>query len=145
MRRPVSSLLVLALLAALPALAEPPVFTDGGFAIRGYDPVAYFDSGAPTKGKESIRFEWNGATWLFASEEHKEAFASDPDKYAPQFGGYCAYAVAKGSTAAIDPEAWKIVDGKLYLNYSQRIQKKWQEDVAGYIAKAEANWPEVLN
>lgn len=133
-------------LCAVTALAVAPVNRTwlGGQAIKGYDPVAYFASGQPQKGSKAFAHAWNGATWLFASEAHRAAFAAEPGKYAPQFGGYCAWAVSQGYTADIDPEAWRIVDGKLYLNYSPNIQKQWEEDVAGNIAKGEKNWPEML-
>jgi hypothetical protein len=85
-----------------------------------------------------------GAKWFFATAANRDLFESDPEKYAPQYGGYCAYAVAMGKTADIDPNAWKIVDGKLYLNYNQEIQVKWLEDVPGYIQKADMNWPGVV-
>ena len=88
--------------------------------------------------------EWHGATWRFASAAHRDQFVADPEKFAPQFGGYCAWAVSQNKTAGIDPEAWKIVDGKLYLNYSKDIQAKWEQDVPGNIGKAEANWPKLL-
>ena len=137
-------LLALGFLLALPALAKDPVFSAGGFAIRGYDPVAYFEAATPTKGDDAFQHRWMGATWLFASQENRDAFAAEPERFAPRFGGYCAYAVSRGSTASTDPEAWRIVDGRLYLNYSRRIQSKWLKDVPGNIAKAEANWPGVL-
>lgn len=116
----------------------------GGVAIEGYDPVAYFADAAPIKGDSAITHEWNGATWRFANPENRDRFVADPEAFAPQYGGYCAYAVSKGTTAGIDPRAWTIVDGKLYLNYSKKIQKTWEEDVPGYIAKADANWPGVI-
>jgi hypothetical protein len=96
------------------------------------------------EGDDEYEIEWMDARWRFASREHMQMFQADPEKYAPQFGGYCAWAVANGYTASIDPEAWKIVDGKLYLNYDQDIQRKWAQDIDGNIAKAEANWPGVL-
>jgi hypothetical protein len=136
---------LLAALVAAPALAVEPVNQDrGGVAIEGYDPVAYFEQGEPVEGSADHAFEWQGATWRFASAAHRDRFAAEPDTYAPQYGGYCAFAVAKGSTASIDPEAWRIVDGKLYLNYSKKVQKQWEEDVPGNIAKADANWPKIL-
>lgn len=116
----------------------------GGQAIKGFDAVAYFESGQPQKGSKAFAHEWNGATWLFASDAHRAAFAAEPEKYAPQFGGYCAWAVSQGYTADIDPAAWRIVDGKLYLNYNPKIQKRWEEDAAGNITKAEKNWPDIL-
>ena len=130
---------------ALPrgSVAEPvaPVFAEDGIAIRGTDPVAYFTDGRAVPGDAAIHADWMGARWQFASAEHRALFVADPAAYAPQFGGYCSWAVAEGYTAAIDPEAWKIVDGKLYLNYSVRVQKKWARDIAGNIARADANWP----
>ena len=112
-----------------------------GVALKGYDPVAYFQENRPVQGNPQFHYEWMSASWLFASAENRDRFASDPAKYAPQYGGYCSYAVSQGHTASIDPEAWKIVDGKLYLNYSKGVQQKWQQDVPGYIQKADHNWP----
>lgn len=116
----------------------------GGVAIDGYDPVAYFTDGEPVEGKKGFSHAWNGATWRFASAEHRDLFAAEPERYAPQYGGYCAWAVARGKTAGIDPEAWKIVDGKLYLNYSKKIQRRWEQDIAGNIMAADESWPELL-
>lgn len=131
--------------AALSLRAEKPVNeTWTGVAIEGYDPVAYFESGAPAKGDRARVFEWNGATWRFASEANLAKFKEAPEKYAPQFGGYCAWAVSQGYTAGIDPKAWKIVEGKLYLNYSLDVQKKWEEDIPGHIKAARVNWPRIL-
>ncbi len=113
-------------------------------AIKRYDPVAYFTSGEAVKGNESISLEWNKATWYFSSEGNKDSFKSDPEKYAPQFGGYCAYAVSQGYTYSSSPEAWKIVDGKLYLNYSKGVQKQWEANQSEFIKQAEANWPKVI-
>ena len=137
----------LALLLVLPlAIAgKPPVFSTSEGAIRGYDPVAYFTLGEPTRGSDEFTAEWQGATYHFASAENQARFKADPEAYAPQYGGYCAYAVSYGSTASTVPEAWKIVDGKLYLNYSKSVQKRWEKDVPGFISKADANWPGVLN
>lgn len=132
------------LLTATAAFADKadPVFQDGsGVAIRGYDPVAYFTDQKPVKGSEQFTFAWMGATWRFANAAHRDRFAANPAQYAPQYGGYCSYAVSKGHTASIDPEAWRIVEGKLYLNYSKSVQKTWGQDVPGNIQKANQNWP----
>jgi YHS domain-containing protein len=118
-------------------------FAEDGVAIRGYDPVAYFDQGEPVEGSAEHSVEWQGVTWQFASADHRSTFEQNPQKYAPAYGGYCAYAVAKDQLAAIDPQAWKIVDGELYLNYSTGIQKKWEQDIPGYIEQAEMNWPDL--
>ena len=120
-----------------------PIHQHGGLAIRGYDPVAYYQQSAPVKGSSQFSYQWQGARWLFASAENRDRFQAEPEHYAPQYGGYCAYAVSKGRTASIDPEAWKIVDGRLYLNYSKGVQKKWEQDVPGNIVKADRNWPEL--
>jgi YHS domain-containing protein len=119
--------------------------TRGGLAIHGYDPVAYFTEGRPVEGSPAFEYEWNGARYRFASAANRDRFASDPERFAPQYGGFCAYAVSRGYTADIDPQAWAVVDGKLYLNYSKRVQRLWQEDVPGNIRKADANWPGLRN
>ena len=95
-------------------------------------------------GKADITYSWKGATWRFASAQNRDAFKADPEKYAPQYGGYCAYAVSQGATAKGDPKVWSVVDGKLYLNLSASVQKTWEKDVPGYIKSADKNWPEVL-
>lgn len=117
----------------------------GSVAIDGYDPVAYFNDGRATKGERAHTFEWMGANWRFANSENREAFAADPERYAPQYGGYCAWAVSQGYTADIDPEAWTLVDGKLYLNYNKDIREKWRADQKNLIEKANRNWPSVLD
>jgi YHS domain-containing protein len=132
-------------LAPLPVSAEGVVNASSwtGTAIEGYDPVAYFEEGRPVEGDSDYAHEWMGATWYFASAENRDLFAADPEKYAPQYGGYCAWAVSQGYTAKIDPLAWAVVDDKLYLNYSLDVQKQWQQDVPGNITKADANWPDI--
>jgi hypothetical protein len=115
--------------------------SSNGVAIKGYDPVAYFTDSKPVKGSPQYEFSWRGAKWQFASAEHRDTFARSPEKYAPQYGGYCAYGVSQGHTAPIDPEAWRVIDGKLYLNYSKGVQKTFLEDVPGRIRKADQNWP----
>lgn len=140
-----SAMAILTLIAA-PAWAADPVYSDWlGKAIKGYDPVAYFTEGKPVEGSSDFTAEFDGATWYFASAQNRDAFVADPDKYAPQYGGYCAYAVANGSTAKIDPEAWSVVDGKLYLNYSLSVRDRWTARQAEYIAAADRNWPGVLD
>jgi hypothetical protein len=112
-----------------------------GLAIDGYDPVAYFTDNRPVKGSSDFTFEFEGAKYRFASAANRDTFVKDPSKFAPQYGAFCAYAVSRGYTADTDPFAWKIVDGRLYLNYNAGAQKKWEEDVAGNIRKGDANWP----
>lgn len=117
---------------------------DSGLAIRGTDPVAYFTQGGPVAGSSEYIYTWNDATWQFASAENRDLFIANPDQYAPQYGGFCSWAVSQGHTASIDPNAWRIVDDKLYLNYSKGVQRTWERDVPGNISKADANWPAVL-
>ena len=121
------------------------VFSEDGIAIRGADPVAYFTEGDYVPGSADYTYEWRGVTWQFASPEHRDLFASNPEQYAPQYAGFCAWAVSQGYVAPIDPTAWKIVDGKLYLNFNANIQRRWERDIPGNIAKADQNWPSVLN
>ena len=139
------ALAVLAVPAASAAI--DPVYSSGLFdsvAISGADPVAYFTDGRHVPGSADFEAEWNGATWRFASAAHRDAFRSEPERYAPQYGGYCAFAVAHGRTARIDPEAWSVVDGKLYLNYSPSIQATWQAKRAEFISRADERWPGLL-
>jgi YHS domain-containing protein len=115
----------------------------GNVAIKGYDPVAYFTEGRAVKGSEAFSHTWLGADWNFSSEKHKKLFAGNPVQYAPQYGGHCSDGVAYGDTTTnIEPEAWRIIDGKLYLNYDQGAAVEIEE-IDGQIAKAEGNWPEI--
>lgn len=114
-----------------------------GPAIKGHDPVAYFTERKPVAGTESFTARYKGATFRFASAANRDAFLADPVRYAPQYGGFCAYGAAGGYKADTDPQAWSIVDGRLYLNYSRRIQATWNQDQAGYIAKADRSWSTV--
>ena len=125
--------------------AKPPVFATSEGAIKGYDPVAYFTQGQPVKGSDQYTFEWMGATYKFANTENLALFEADAKKYAPQYGGYCAYAVSQGYTASIAPEAFSIVEGKLYLNYSLSVREQWSRNIPGRIAAGDKNWPGVLN
>ncbi|MCB9963109.1 MAG: twin-arginine translocation pathway signal protein [Hyphomonas sp.] len=134
-----------AVLAAPAANAEPPIYT-GSFsdtALQGYDPVAYFEQGEAVKGSDDFTTEYMGATFKFASAADRDAFIADPAAYAPQYGGYCAWAMADGRYAKGDARYWRIVDGKLYLNYNAGIQKKWEKDVPGFISKADTHWTEL--
>ena len=115
----------------------------GAKAIEGYDPVAYFRQKRPIRGSKEHIYKWKGANWYFSSASNLGLFKKKPKKYAPQYGGYCAYAVSQGHTAGIDPRAWDIHKGKLYLNYDKDIQKKWRKKKAAYIKKANGNWPKL--
>lgn len=126
-------------LAQLQAQKDAVYSTKNG-AINGYDPVAYFSDGKPIKGLDSIAINWHGATWHFADIGHRELFAAEPEKYAPQFGGWCAYGWSKDYAAKIEPQAWSIVDGRLYLNYNQDVRKDWKKKRAEYIHSAQMNY-----
>lgn len=138
-------------LAAAGAAFAGPQYTDGsGFAVSGFDPVAYFDKTqapvgqsqpAPTPGKASITAEWNGAVFAFASEENRAKFVANPAAYAPQYDGHCAFGVAKGGKVPGDPQLWRIVDGKLYLNLQKTVAEMWEADIPGNLTASEANWP----
>ncbi|MFL4470955.1 YHS domain-containing (seleno)protein [Tateyamaria armeniaca] len=135
---------VAALIATQARASTSPVYSSDGIAVDGSDVVAYFSDAIPVKGAPEFSHDWNGVTWHFANAANRDAFAADPAAYAPQYGGYCAWAVSEGYTASTIPEAWKIVDGKLYLNFSRRIQRRWERDIPARIKAADANWPAVL-
>ena len=116
-----------------------------GHALRGFDAVAYFAVDSAVRGDAKYEYVWNGAKWLFSSEENMKKFQADPEAYAPQFGGYCSYAVSEGYTANGDPEAWKVVDGKLYLNYNKDVKQKWEQNQTERIERGRANWQEFKN
>lgn len=122
---------------------QPETFQDAGGAIRGYDPVAYFKEGRPVKGKEGITYAWKGADWHFSSVENRELFKQGPDQFAPQYGGYCAYGTAEGHKAPTEPDAFTILDGKLFLNYNKDVQELWNKDRPGYIKSADSNWQQL--
>ena len=114
-----------------------------GVAIKGYDPVAFFKDSKPVRGKDDLRFEYKGSTFVFANAENRAAFAASPEKYAPQYGGYCAFGTARGYKADIDPATFTVVDGRLYLNYNAQVQKEWTADAARFIRQADERWPTV--
>jgi YHS domain-containing protein len=140
--------LALAGTPSAPLRAEPalPINTleSGGVAIKGTDPVAYFLEGRPVPGKPEHGLDWQGARFLFASAANQERFAADPERYAPVYGGYCAYGVSRGYLVKIEPEAWTIHEGRLFLNYDLAVRDTWLEDVPGYVAKADAEFPKLV-
>ena len=143
-RLSVFSLLLLAVGCGQPASSQvSEIYAPGNKALDGYDPVAFFTDSMPVKGSANYSFNWKGADWLFASAEHLDQFKADPDKFAPQFGGYCAYGCSQGHKAPTKPETWTIVNGKLYLNYNGDVRKKWTADRDALIEKENANWPTV--
>jgi YHS domain-containing protein len=126
--------------------AEPATFTvRGNLAVGGYDPVAYFTVGAPVQGKAEFALTYQDAVYHFSSAANRDAFRASPARYAPQYGGYCAYAVSQNKLAPGRPQHWAVVDGKLFLNFSAGVQKTWNKDRVGYIAKANSFWPAVLD
>jgi YHS domain-containing protein len=141
-----------AVLASTAASAAPPINTlkaglFGGrtdTAILGYDTVAYFTDGKPVKGQDAFTHEWMGAKWKFASQAHLDLFRAAPEKYAPQYGGYCAYGVSQDNLVSIEPDKFKVEGGKLYLNYDADVQAKWLKDPAGYIKQADTKFPALL-
>ncbi|HEU0310743.1 MAG TPA: YHS domain-containing (seleno)protein [Sphingomicrobium sp.] len=139
--------ILLAAPAVTPAFAEAPPevsVAEDGLAARGYDVAAYFLQGGPVIGSAAHQLQYKGATWRFASAENLARFKADPSAYAPQFGGYCAWAVSQGYIAPGDPKQWKIVDGRLYLNANARAKELWEADQAEAIVRGHANWPGVL-
>lgn len=139
--------------AAAPALmlsptllraATPRWFAPGGVAINGYDPVGYFIDEKPLRGSADFRFKWDGAMWHFAFAANRDAFAANPERYAPKYGGYCAYAVSRGYTASTSPRAWRVWEGRLYLNFNRAVRALWERDIPGNVKMADANWPGVL-
>jgi YHS domain-containing protein len=141
-------LLIAALALALPATAwaAGPLNLDGqGVAIKGHDPVAYFVDGKPMPGRAELSHSVGGATYWFANDRNLQAFKAEPAKYLPQYGGYCAYGVAQGFKPDIDPTAFRIVEGKLYLNLSPAVQTRWLADVPGFISRANENWSQLRN
>lgn len=139
---------ILSALSAAPAAAQQaPVHTGllSNVAVGGYDPVAYFTDGRPVRGSAEFRTMHQGFEYRFASAAHLAAFRANPARYLPQYGGYCAWAVSQGYTAAGNPRNWRIVDGKLYLNYNSEIQQRWERDIPGFIRSGDSNWPQVLS
>ena len=133
----------LLLFTAIPLAAQAINTDKEGVAANGHDLVAYFTDHNAVPGSASFTATHDGATYRFATAAHRDAFQAEPEKYLPLYGGYCAYGVANGYKVKTDPEAFSIVDGKLYLNYSKDVQRKWKEDIAGYIARADSNWKSI--
>jgi len=119
----------------------PVINSENGVAVKGYDPVAYFTTGSPQKGSDDFTFPWRGVTWKFVSAENRAAFIQAPEHYAPQYGGYCSFAVSRGTIADIDPGSWAVVGDRLYLNNNPFAHQLWSEDRPGNIAAADQNWP----
>ncbi len=130
---------------AINTLKNSSLFSSAtGIAINGYDTVAYFTASKPVKGLDSLVHEWKGAKWKFATAANLDLFKANPEKYAPQYGGYCAYGVTQGALVKVDPEQFTVRDNKLYLNYDADVQAKWLKDVPGYISSADQKFPQLL-
>lgn len=146
--KPLSFGVLFILLAASHVFASDQVYTAffSNKALSGYDPVAYFKENKPIQGDKRFTYKYKGAQWFFSSQENLDLFKSDGDQYAPQYGGYCAWAVGENKAfAAGDPKQWSIIDGKLYLNYNRKIQDKWLLDTSGFIEQGDKNWPEMID
>lgn len=136
--------IIIALFSITTAFAQQSgVFAPSGKAIRGYDPVAYFTDSKPVPGDSSISYRYQGANWYFANVQNREDFKADPEKYTPQYGGYCAYGTSQGHKAPTEADAWTIENGKLYFNYNKKVQTLWNKDRSGHIQKADSNWPAI--
>lgn len=140
MNRIISISGLLLLLSFNLAAQKAQVFNHAGTAIRGYDPVSYFTEGKPVKGNEHFSVNWNNANWIFSSKEHLDSFVLNPIKFAPQYGGYCAYGMSEAHKAPTEPEAWTIVDGKLFLNYNLKVKDLWNKNRQDRIEEANKNW-----
>ena len=138
-----AALIALAAIFTVPALGQAAGVETNAVGLRGYDPVAYFADREARPGDNGYSAAHNGVVYLFANEANQTAFKANPDAYLPEYGGYCAMGVALGYKLPIDPEAWEVVDGKLYLNVSKQVKKTWLKDVPGNIAKADTNWPDI--
>lgn len=139
------SLVMTVVLAAASTIHADPVYVTAEGAIRGYDPVAYHLDGKAVRGRADIVHQWQGAEWHFANEKNRALFAADPDAYAPRYGGFCAFGTSRGYQVSTQPEAFSIVDGALYLNYSLAVQETWNKDQPGYIRKADEHWPGLVD
>ena len=140
----VTILLMLGLAMAGANAMEPPIYAENGFAINGYDPVVYIENITAKEGSKEFSYDWMGATWKFISAENLDKFMTSPEDYAPQYGGYCAYAVAKGYTATTEPDAFTVHEGKLYLNYNKSVERVWRQNMVNFIEDGDQNWPGVL-
>jgi YHS domain-containing protein len=126
--------------SAQSGIITPQFYQEKGIAIKGYDPVTYFTIKKAIAGDPAITFTWMGVQWQFSSNENRDLFKQKPEKYAPQYGGYCAYGVSENHKSPTDPNAWTVVGEKLYLNYNPKVKELWSKDIPGRIQKADSNW-----
>ena len=140
------TLLALGLFMLISAHAQrSEIFVSGGKAIKGYDAVAFFTESKAVKGQDSLVYHWKDASWLFSSRRNLETFKADPEKYAPQYGGYCAYGVSQGHKAPTETDTWTVISDKLYFNYNKKVKEMWTKDQQGLIEKADQQWAELKN
>ena len=141
-----SAFFVLVLLASVMACStlSAQTYANEDGAISGYDPVAYFTEDMPVKGMKEFTTHWNNADWYFSSAENQASFEANPEKYAPQYGGFCAFGMSRGYAVSTEPDAWYIEDGKLYLNHNLAVRKTWLKDIPRYIEKANPVWADKL-
>ena len=139
------SIILFVALMSLPTFAQTVkhINVKNNIAIQGYDPVAYFESNKAIEGKKEITAKFNEVTYQFASENNKDLFLKNPSHYEPQFGGFCAYGLSEGYEAPIEPEAFTIVDNKLFLNYNLKVKEMWSKEQAARIKKAMVNWEDI--
>ncbi|RYF98225.1 MAG: YHS domain protein [Chitinophagaceae bacterium] len=133
------------LFASKVSAQKSEIFAPEGIAIKGFDVVSFYSGSEPSKGFDSLSFSWKNANWLFSSKENLESFKKDPDHFAPQYGGYCAYGTADGHKAPTETGTWTIVEGKLYFNYNNKVKEFWMKDQPALIKKADKNWPAIKN
>ena len=144
MKSPLNKLFIAGLLFIFSSLSiAGEQYTKRGYAVSGYDPVAYFTIGEPTKGDKNISADWNESKWLFSTEEHKTFFLANPEKYAPAYDGHCAFAAGIGKKVSAKPTLWKIIDDRLFLNFSKAANKRWLDNPEDYIIDADKNWKEL--
>jgi hypothetical protein len=136
-------IVLLCALAYVAAAQKSEIYQTEKGAIGGFDPVAFFDEARPVAGKDELVHFWNDAQWHFSTQANLDLFKANPERYAPQYGGYCAFGMSRGYKAETDAEAWTIVDGKLYFNYNKSVQKQWLGNQRAFIEKADSNWPSV--
>jgi YHS domain-containing protein len=135
--------LILVLVSLYSFAQTSEVFSNESGAIKGYDPVAFFVESKAVKGTKEFTYEWNGALWHFANKKNKDLFVANPEKYAPQYGGYCAYGTADGHKAPTETDTWTVDNNKLYFNYNQKVKTLWDKDRASLIKKADEQWPKI--
>ncbi|HMH24024.1 MAG TPA: YHS domain-containing (seleno)protein [Puia sp.] len=143
MKKIISLAVIVMVLLSQAHAQKAEVYSPGGKAIKGYDPVAFFTDSKPVMGADSLSYSWKGATWLFADRSNLQRFKANPEKYAPQYGGYCAYGTSQGHKAPTEVSTWTILNDKLYFNYNEKVKGMWVKDQPGYIQKADKQWPEI--